>query len=125
MNESLVCGKDFDIVINDSGFVSLIDGPSSVANMMLIDFISNNDWELDSDLGLNWFNKDDTGLLQRKGNEVLIVNELQRKIEGIHGVREIKEISINNTVSRKLIIDVTIIADDGSEFMISNRSEVS
>lgn len=125
MKESLKCNDNFDIELNDSGMVAIVKDASSIANMLKLDFMSNSDWELDSDLGLNWFNKDNDGFLQKKDTEILIINELQKKIENLEGVREIKEININRTLSRQLIIDVTIIAEDGSIFSISNRSEVN
>lgn len=125
MKESLKCSDNFDIELNDSGMVAIVKDASSIANMLKLDFMSNSDWELDSDLGLNWFNKDNDGFLQKKDTEILIINELQKKIENLEGVREIKEININRTLSRQLIIDVAIIAEDGSIFSISNRSEVN
>lgn len=119
---SLVTDDKFDIVFNENGMVSTIEDASSVANMMKLDFASNNDWELDYDLGLNWIKSDNTGLLQIKDAEILIVNAIQSKILGLEGVKEIKEIEISRTLSRQLGVRATVIAYDGSEFEI--RKEV-
>jgi len=92
--------------------------------MLKLDFMSNSNWELDPSLGVDWMNKDNNGFLQSKNSEVLIVNEIQRKLENIDGVREVSEITINKTASRKLIIDVTIIAYDGTEYLLSTEGGI-
>jgi len=124
MYTSLLCNENFDIELDDKGFLKTLDDGSSIANMLKLDFMSNSNWELDPSLGVDWMNKDNNGFLQSKNSEVLIVNEIQRKLENIDGVREVSEITINKTASRKLIIDVTIIAYDGTEYLLSTEGGI-
>lgn len=120
---SLRCSNKFDLVFTDNGEIETVEGASSVANMLLLDFSSNDNWSLDSRLGLNWINNDNNGLMQIKNNEHMIVNEIQRKLEDTDGVFNVKEIEINKTISGAMIIKAVVIAEDGSEIEIRNEVE--
>ena len=121
MNDSLKADDKFDFIFTDRGMVEIVTGSSSIANMLSLDFVSNNDWDLDSDLGINWINTRNNGLLQVKSSEVLIVKEIQRKLESRDGVREVKQIQINRRLNRSLSIVVTVVVTDGTEFELRNE----
>jgi len=121
MNDSLKADDKFDFIFTDRGMVEIVTGSSSIANMLSLDFVSNNDWDLDSDLGINWINTRNNGLLQVKSSEILIVKEIQRKLESRDGVREVKQIQINRRLNRSLSIVVTVVVTDGTEFELRNE----
>lgn len=121
MFDSLKATDKFDFIFTDNGMVDIVTGSSSIANMLSLDFISNNDWDLDSDLGVNWINARNNGLLQVKSSEILIVKEIQRKLESRSGVREVKEIQINRKLNRSLSVIVTVVVTDGTEFELRNE----
>ncbi|MGL5717661.1 MAG: hypothetical protein ACRCX2_31910 [Paraclostridium sp.] len=118
---SLKTDDNFDLVFDDNGMVATVEDATSVANMMRLDFVSNSDWPLDYDLGVNWLKDDNTGLLQIKDSEILIVSAIQTKLLGLDGVKEIKEMEISRTLSRQLKIRVVVVAYDGTEFEIRNE----
>ncbi|MGL5713866.1 MAG: hypothetical protein ACRCX2_12660 [Paraclostridium sp.] len=118
------CSDTFDFVITDSGDISVETETSrALANMLTLDFTSNDDWALDSKLGIHWFSKENDGLLQTKGSEAQIVSSIQRKLSGLDGIREVQKIEINRGVNRKLYVLVSIIADTGEEIIL--KKEVS
>lgn len=113
------CTDNFDIVLTDDGRLSIEEYTgSSVANMLKFDFICNDDWSLDPELGIHWLSKDNDGLMQVRDSEVQIVSSIQRKLLSMDGVKEIKEITINRGINRKLYIDAIVIAEDGTSIKI-------
>lgn len=113
MINSATCSDNFDIVFTDDGFVSVEDTThSSLANMLKLDFVSNDDWVLDPELGVHWLSAKNDGLLQVKGSEIEIISSIQRKLLGIKGVKEISNVEIARSVDRRLFIKITVISDD-------------
>ena len=121
MRESIKCTDNFDINFTDSLSIEVVSDSVSIGNMLYLDFSSNNDWELDDRLGLNWINSDNTGLLQLKRQETLIVSEVQKKLSDTDGIQDIKEIELNRTLGRKYTINATVTTVDGDEFTIGNE----
>lgn len=121
MGESIKCTDNFDITFTDNWNIATVTDGTSVGNMLYLDFSSNRDWELDDRLGLNWINKDNTGLLQLKGQEILMVNEIQKKLSSTDGVQDIKEIEINRTLDRRYKINAIVTAFDGTQLSIGNE----
>lgn len=113
------CSDNFDFVMTNDGFLSVETTTSqSLVNMLKLDFTSNDDWALDSSLGVHWFSRDNDGLIQIRGGEAQIVSAIQRKLMSIEGVREIEKIEIQRGLNRKLFITVTIISDTGEKIIL-------
>lgn len=111
---ALTCSDDFDFVFTDNGHVSVEQtNGSALANMLKLDFTQNDDWGLDKDLGIHWVSHNDDGLLQMKKSEVAIVGAITRKLNSIEGIKEIKEITINYGVNRKLYVVAVVVTDNG------------
>lgn len=116
------CSDDFDIVLTDAGFLSVeTETKSSIANMLKLDFNSNNNWELDAALGLPWITRDNDGLLQRKSGEKDIVMAIQRKLTAMEGVKSVDEIEVSRGVNRSLYFKVVITTSDGKSIEISKE----
>ena len=81
------CSDDFDFVITEDGFISVeTETSQSLVSMLKLDFTSNDDWALDSSLGVHWFSNVNDGLLQVKGSEAQIVCAVQRTLLSTGGV---------------------------------------
>ena len=118
------CSEDYDFVMTDDGFISVeTTTGSSLVNMLKLDFVSNDDWTLDSTLGVHWFSKANDGLLQMRGSEAQIVSAIQRKLMSVDGVREIERIEIQRGINRKLFVTVTIISDSGEKIILEKGVE--
>lgn len=116
------CSDNFDFVITDDGFISVeTETSQALVNMLKLDFSSNDDWALDSNLGIHWFSKSNDGLLQVRGSENQIISAIQRKLMSIEGVREVSEMEIQRGINRKLYICVTIIADNGDTIKLEKE----
>lgn len=119
---ALTCSDDFDFVFTDNGDVSVEKtNGASLANMIKLDFVSNDDWVLDKELGLHWVSKKDDGFLQIRGSETSIVGAITRKLNAMEGIREIREITINRGLNRKLYINVIVITHNGEAIEISKE----
>lgn len=119
--QSLKINEVFDISFTGDGMIALDNGATSVANMIRFGYMSNDNWELDSSLGMHWVASDDSGMLQSKDNELFIVSETQRKIENTEGVKSVESIKLLNTLSRKTFIQTTFVAFDDSVHTIENK----
>ncbi len=120
---ALTCSDEFDIVFTDNGDISVEKtNGASLANMLKLDFISNDDWVLDKELGIHWISNRDDGLLQVRGSEASIVGAIARKLGSIDGIREIREITINRGLNRKLYVSAIVITTSGETIEI--RKEV-
>ncbi|MGL5717422.1 MAG: hypothetical protein ACRCX7_11115 [Cetobacterium sp.] len=116
------CSDKFDFVFTDDGYISIeTSTASALANMLKLDFTSNDDWELDPSLGVHWLSKDNDGLLQVRGSEAQIVGAVQRKLMSIDGIKQIKEIEVSRGLNRKLYISVVVIADTGEEIKLEKE----
>lgn len=116
------CSDNYDLVFTDDGLISVeTETGSAIANMLKLDFASNDDWPLDPSLGLHWLSPNNDGLMQVKGSEVQIVNSIQRKLMSTEGVRQIKEINIAKGINRKLYISVSVITDSGEEIKLEKE----
>lgn len=116
------CSDNYDLVFTDDGLISVeMETGSAIANMLKLDFASNDDWPLDPALGLHWLSPDNDGLMQVKGSEVQIVSAIQRKLLSIEGIRQIKEIEIAKGINRKLYVSVTVISDSGEEIKLEKE----
>lgn len=116
------CSNNYDLVFTDDGLISVeMETGSAIANMLKLDFASNDDWPLDPALGLHWLSPDNDGLMQVKGSEVQIVSAIQRKLLSIEGIRQIKEIEIAKGINRKLYVSVTVISDSGEEIKLEKE----
>lgn len=113
------CSDNYDFVLTNDGRLSIEENTgSAVANMLKFDFICNDDWVLDNELGIHWLSDNNDGLMQVKNSEVQIVSAIQRKLLSFDGVKEIKEMTINRGINRKLYIDATVIVEDGSSIKL-------
>lgn len=116
------CSDNYDLVFTDDGLISVeTETGSALANMLKLDFASNDDWELDSALGLHWLSKDNDGLMQVENSEVQIVSAIQRKLLSTEGVKQIKEMQIARGINRRLYISVTIVAESGEEIKLEKE----
>lgn len=116
------CSDNYDLVFTDDGLISVeTETGSAIANMLKLDFASNDDWPLDPALGLHWLSPNNDGLMQVKGSEVQIVSSIQRKLMSTEGVRQIKEINIAKGINRRLYISVSIITDSGEEIKLEKE----
>lgn len=95
LNTTVVLDELYDIVVLDDGKIALDDGFDGYASMLDLDFSSFNDWELNSRLGLNWANDENTGILQFKNNEELVMGAIMNKLNSIPYIKEVREIAIN------------------------------
>lgn len=121
--ETLAIDDTFDIIIDDSGYIVMDKEQYAVIDRVKFELSSNNNWYLDSMLGINWVNKYGNGLLQYKDSEESIVSALEKKIMTISGVREIKSITLNPVGERKLKIIIVIQTDNGNDITITNEVE--
>lgn len=116
------CSDDFDFVITEDGFISVeTETSQSLVSMLKLDFTSNDDWTLDSSLGVHWFSNVNDGLLQVKGSEAQIVSAIQRKLLSTDGVREVDKIEIQRGLNRKLYISVTVISETGEKILLEKE----
>lgn len=120
--KTLAISENFDIVITDNGMIKVDDGTSAVRDRLLFEIASNNSWALDLGLGINWVDEYGTGLLQTKNAEPAIVNALEKKINNIAGVKEIKSITLSPKGQNGLSLIIVVIAYNDEEIEI--RSEV-
>ncbi len=118
MHDSIKLGDKFDIEFTDDGNVAIEKDGSSIANMLRLDFVSNNDWILDERLGINWINSDNKGLLQLKNPEILIVKEISKKLNSTKGVVSVDEITINKTLNRKLYATIIVTVLGGEKIIL-------
>ncbi|MGL6098307.1 MAG: hypothetical protein ACRC0G_01650 [Fusobacteriaceae bacterium] len=119
---ALTCEGDYDFKFTDSGLVS-VDSKTSeaVSSLLRTDLNCNKNWYIDNDLGINWVNAKNTGLLQMKKNEAQIVSVLTRKIKTIPGVLEIEYVEVKRTVSRKLYLRMIIKTIDGNKIEVEKE----
>ena len=116
------CSDDFDFVITEDGFISVeTETSQSLVSMLKLDFTSNDDWTLDSSLGVHWFSNANDGLLQVKGSETQIVSAIQRKLLSTDGVREVEKIEIQRGLNRKLYVSVTVISETGEKILLEKE----
>lgn len=116
------CSDDFDFVITEDGFISVeTETSQSLVSMLKLDFTSNDDWALDSSLGVHWFSNVNDGLLQVKGSEAQIVSAIQRKLLSTDGVREVEKIEIQRGLNRKLYVSVTVISETGEKILLEKE----
>lgn len=120
--KTLAISENFDIVITDNGMIKVDDGTSAVRDRLLFEIASNNSWIFDSGLGINWVDEYGTGLLQTKNAEPAIVNALEKKINNISGVKEIKSITMSPKGQNGISLIIVVIAYNDEEIEI--RSEV-
>lgn len=119
---TLAISEDFDIVITDNGMIKIDDGSSAVRDRLLFEISSNSNWKYDNSLGINWVDKYGTGLLQIKNAEPAIVNALEKKLNTISGVKEIKSITLSPLGDRGLSAIIVVLTYNNEEIEI--RSEV-
>lgn len=119
---TLAVSEDFDIVITDNGMIKIDDGSSAVRDRLLFEISSNSNWKYDNSLGINWVDKYGTGLLQIKNAEPAIVNALEKKLNTISGVKEIKSITLSPRGDRGLSAIIVVLTYNNEEIEI--RSEV-
>ena len=119
--DTLAIDDTFDIIIDDSGYVAIDKEQYAVIDRVKFELSSNNNWDLDSMLGINWVNEYGNGLLQYKDSEESIVSALEKKIMTISGVREIKSITLNPVGDRKLKIIIVIQTDNGQDITVTNE----
>lgn len=119
---TLAVSEDFDIVITDNGMIKIDDGSSAVRDRLLFEISSNSNWKYDNSLGINWIDKYGTGLLQIKNAEPAIVNALEKKLNTISGVKEIKSITLSPRGDRGLSAIIVVLTYNNEEIEI--RSEV-
>lgn len=113
------CSDDYDFVLTDDGHLSVeTETAKSVANILKLDFNSNDDWSLDYDLGIHWLTKDNDGLLQTKNNEAQIVNAIQRKLLQTEGVNTIEKIEVARGINRKLYFKVVVVTTTGEKIVL-------
>lgn len=107
------CSDNYDLVFTDNGHISVETATSSsVANLLKFDFFCNDNWSLDSDLGLHWVSEKNDGLLQIKNSELQIVNAINRKLLDTPGVIEVVEININKGIGNSLSVYAKVKTDD-------------
>lgn len=119
--DTLAIDDTFDIIIDDSGYVAIDKEQYAVIDRVKFELSSNNNWVLDSMLGINWVNEYGNGLLQYKDSEESIVSALEKKIMTISGVREIKSITLNPVGDRKLKIIIVIQTENGQDITVTNE----
>lgn len=120
--KTLAISENFDIVIMDNGMIKVDDGTSAVRDRLLFEISSNNSWIFDAGLGINWVDEYGTGLLQTKNAEPAIVNALEKKLNNISGVKEIKSITMSPRGQNGISLIIVVIAYNDEEIEI--RSEV-
>ena len=120
--KTLAISENFDIVITDNGMIKVDDGTSAVRDRLLFEISSNNSWIFDAGLGINWVDEYGTGLLQTKNAEPAIVNALEKKLNNISGVKEIKSITMSPRGQNGISLIIVVIAYNDEEIEI--RSEV-
>lgn len=123
--ETLAITPDYDIVLDDTGKVAWRQGALSVADRAFLDLSSNNSWVLDNNLGINWVDKDGTGLLQIKNSEVSIINALERKISTIGGMQSIDMMEFKPTPDRHVDVTITCTVEGGEQITIGNEVKLS
>lgn len=119
--DTLAITPDYDIVLDGAGKVAWRQEALSVADRAFLDLSSNNTWVLDSNLGVNWIDKDETGLLQIRNPEVSIINALERKISSIGGIQSIDEMTFTPTKDRHVHIEIKCTVDGGEQITIGNE----
>lgn len=119
--ETLAITPNYDIAFDDIGKLAWKQGALSVADRAFFDLSSNNNWELDSALGVNWIDKIGTGLLQIRNPEVSIINALERKISSIGGIQSVDEIEFTPSKDRHVNIVITCTVEGGEQIKIRNE----
>lgn len=119
---TVAVSDNFDIIIEDNGFIKMNNNSDAVADRLKFEMSSNDSWELDLTLGLNWVDENGNGLLQYKNNEPAIVSALEKKLSTINGVKEIREITLTPIGDRNLAIYVTVVTE--LDDIIKIKSEV-
>lgn len=116
--KTLAMSDDYDLIIDDNGYIKIDEDSPAVADRLKIELASNNSWYLDLTLGINWVDANGTGLLQYKNSEVSIVNAIEKKLSSINGVKEIKEMTLNPKGERGLQIYITVVTTLNEEINI-------
>lgn len=119
---TIAVSDNYDMVITDKGNIEIGYENRAVADRVRFELASNDNWQLDLTLGINWVNEDGDGLLQYKNNEPAIVSALEKKLLSINGVKEIREITLSPVGDRNLAIYITIVAENDE--IIKIKSEV-
>ena len=121
--QAATCSDNYDIVFTDNGMVSVENETSgSLVNMLKLDFNSNDDWELDEELGLHWLSDNNDGYLQLKKGENSIVVAIQRKLAKMEGVSAIKEMTISRSIQNRIMgIECVVLSEDGETINIGKE----
>ncbi|MGL5716974.1 MAG: hypothetical protein ACRCX2_28420 [Paraclostridium sp.] len=116
------CSDKYDFVLTNDGMLSVeVETASALASILKLDMNSNNDWDLDEDLGIHWVSADNTGLLQVKGSEAQMISAIHRKLIRTEGVRDVESIEISKGLNRKIYMKVVVIAVTGEELVIERE----
>lgn len=109
--DTIAVSDNFDIIIEDTGMIRMDVKSASVADRIKFELSSNNSWKYDSSLGINWVDEFGTGLLQYKDSGPAIVSALEKKLNTISGVKEIKEITLNPVKERGMQVYIVVTTD--------------
>lgn len=116
------CTNNYDFTFSDDGMLSIDDETkNSVASILKFDLNSNDDWNLDKDVGIHWLSSDNTGLLQVKASESQMINELKRKIINTDGVKAIESIEVSRGLNRKLYFKIEVVVNTNEKITIEKE----
>lgn len=118
--ETLAITPDYDIAFDDTGKLDWKQDALSVADRAFLDLSSNNNWELDKALGVNWIDEYGTGLLQIKNPEVAIINAMERKVSSIGGIQSIDSMEFTNNKGN-VILNITCTVENGEQITLRNE----
>lgn len=111
----------YDFIILDDGKVLLEDSTKGYSSMLDLDFSSFSNWELDSRLGLDWANEDNTGILQYKNNNELVAAAIINKFAGADYIREVKKIVLETSkADRSGAVYSEVVFNNGQSVIVSN-----
>jgi len=104
---------NYDFELDSSGKLAISNGSESIKNLITMQVASNNNFALTEDLGINWINETNSGILQIKDNEDDIVRNLATKINTIEGVRDVVSMTLNPLSDRSLTISIVVLTSEG------------
>ena len=99
---------NYDIQLDDTGNLKMVDDLEGADSMMRLDVNSNQNWLLDYRLGINWLNEYNTGVLQQTGNRELVVNTLIEKLNSIDYIENISSLALTPVNDRELLMEVEV-----------------
>lgn len=88
----------FDIALTNDGYVRFEDDVNKYNTLAKFDITSNNNWALDSRIGVPWVTDNNDGIMQVKPNDYELLSAINAKITTLSYFKELEELALKSIV---------------------------